>query len=537
MSSGGWPAGAGAGAGGWAPPYGPGAGAGGGGRKRRAWGIVAGAAAAAVLFGATAVVVAVSASDDDGPDEHARDPVAQAPADERPGAGEEAEAGDEGDEAPAEWDPRVVELVEYVEQERGLEFDHPVAVEFLTAEEYSAEMRVAPEDVTEGEREAAADDVAHLVAFGLLDEGVDLFSAGNELADIGSLAFYEPATDRVVVRGTELAPDIQGTLVHELTHALQYQHFDVDAVWEDMAASADELAANSGLVEGDAMRIESNWMLTLSDDEYDQYISANDAYVDEAGEGLAGVPTVLDALATGPYSVGPGLVDVLAGDGNDAVDDAFDQPPESTEHLMDPSSYIVGDRPIDVTAPGLPADAAEAADPTRLGAYELYLVLAARIDPMVALDAVDGWGGDALVTYEQGGRSCAPRAVDGDEAVDDDQLRTALEAWVAAAPAATAANQAAEGGAAAAMTSCGDPNAPVVAPSTDPLDAASLLGARAYFMWEGVEFEGLAPDQAVAFAGCVVRTVPFDVVIGTSPQDAPASIDAVEEAVTTCVPA
>ena len=42
-----------------------------------------------------------------------------------------------GGRLPSEWDARVLDLVHFVERERGALFDHPVPVDFLTPEEYS----------------------------------------------------------------------------------------------------------------------------------------------------------------------------------------------------------------------------------------------------------------------------------------------------------------------------------------------------------------------------------------------------------------
>ena len=39
---------------------------------------------------------------------------------------------DDGPGHPDEWDPRVADLAAFVEDERGLDFDHPVYVDFLT---------------------------------------------------------------------------------------------------------------------------------------------------------------------------------------------------------------------------------------------------------------------------------------------------------------------------------------------------------------------------------------------------------------------
>src|SRR4051794_6830075 len=42
---------------------------------------------------------------------------------------------------PDAWDPRVLDLVRFDEKHRGLKFDHPVFVDFLTPEEYSQRAR------------------------------------------------------------------------------------------------------------------------------------------------------------------------------------------------------------------------------------------------------------------------------------------------------------------------------------------------------------------------------------------------------------
>src|SRR4051794_26256983 len=42
---------------------------------------------------------------------------------------------------PDQWDPRVVDIVHFVEMHRGLEFKHPVYVDFLSPDEYSQRAR------------------------------------------------------------------------------------------------------------------------------------------------------------------------------------------------------------------------------------------------------------------------------------------------------------------------------------------------------------------------------------------------------------
>ena len=75
---------------------------------------------------------------------------------------------------------------------------------------------------------------------------LDLFTAWMSVSDGGTLAFYDPIDERVRVRGTELSVGLEVTLVHELTHALQDQHFDVERLYDDDPSTAAQSAALCG---------------------------------------------------------------------------------------------------------------------------------------------------------------------------------------------------------------------------------------------------------------------------------------------------
>jgi hypothetical protein len=187
---------------------------------------------------------------------------------------------------PEEWDSRVVELVEFVELERGLDFDHPVEVNFLTPEEYGNATRISEGELTDADRQALDEQASMLRALGMANGDLDLFEAGNDMADTGTLAFYDPGTEEIVVRGTEIDVTLEATLVHELTHALQDQHFDLDAATRDLDPNdSDDTAryhAYTALVEGDAMRIELGYVDRLSSDELDEYTSTYEEGLAEA---------------------------------------------------------------------------------------------------------------------------------------------------------------------------------------------------------------------------------------------------------------
>ena len=328
---------------------------------------------------------------------------------------------------PAAWDPRVAGLARFVERERGLDFDHPVLVDFLSVADYKK--RMGPDG-----GETSADDRADLVgwasqlrALGLASGDLDLTEVFSDLASEGTLAFYSDASERVTVRGTGMTPAMRVTLVHELTHAVQDQHFDLGRDFGTDGADS----AFRALVEGDAVRIENRYVDSLSEEDATAYWDETDAQTDDASDGLASVPAIFRVLFGAPYALGEPYVGVVMRSGGQrALDRAFRNPPRSELALLDPSTWLDGEKLEDVAPPGLERGEKET-DSTDLGALILYTMLASRIDPVEALAAVDGWDGDALVAFERSGTSCVRFAVAGVDAAGAGRLHDALEAWAA----------------------------------------------------------------------------------------------------------
>ena len=288
---------------------------------------------------------------------------------------------DGGPSYPDEWDPRVAGLASWVENERGLEFDHPVHVNFLTAEEYSAESRSGDdsEGLSEEEQAELDDATASLRALGLVSGDVDLQSATDDLSDSGTLAFYSSDTKQVYVRGTEMTPALTVTLVHELTHVLQDQHFDLTRIAD---TETTEFATLRAIAEGDAGRIEETYVASeLTDDERAAYEEESTGSSDEAQESLSEVPGALQVMFSYPYAFGPQLVDLAASEGgNERVNALFEDPPTeasmfSPVDLPPDENGAVDQDPYEVEVPaGGEAIDEEGSDTSRSG----RLVHAAR---------------------------------------------------------------------------------------------------------------------------------------------------------------
>ena len=305
--------------------------------------------------------------------------------------------GDGGPSYPDDWDPRVEDIAQFVQTERGVLFEHPVYVDFLSDEEFTADVTTSEDELTDEDRASLEEAESTLRALGLVSGDIDLFEQQNQLTGEGVAAYYDPDIKRIRVRGTEMTPDLEVTLAHELTHALQDQFVDLNAVEADL--DEDESSRYRAVVEGDATNIEDAYAdKELTDAEYDEYVSRSQDVSDEVD--LDGVPPAMVALFDAPYAIGPSFDRIVKNErGSSGLNDALREPPASDLQLLDPRVYFDGRRPEDVDTPEHPADQ-EVIEEGEFGTFDWYIVLASRIDPKHALNAVDGWAGDSYVELQ-----------------------------------------------------------------------------------------------------------------------------------------
>jgi len=407
----------------------------------------------------------------------------------------------DGGAYPDEWDERVADLAEFVEDERELRFDHPVHVDFLADDEFNELVTTDEADLTEEDKEEIEHTAAILRALGLIGGDVDVFDAFNELNEVGILAFYDPEEERVRVKGTEMSPNLRVTLVHELTHALQDQHFDIGDLQE--VEEETESSTYRGLVEGDASRVQHAYTETLDEDEAADLAEEEDALGQEVE--AADLPAVLEAILGAPYALGEPLASALVeADGIRALNDALQDPPTTDEPLLDPLGYLeAGDdeEAVDVDTPAL-EDGEEEVDRGFFGSIAWYVMLAQRIDSREALGAVDGWGGDAYVAYDRDGTVCVRIAYRGDTADDAKELEDALASWVREMPPG-AASVGRDGDDGLTLQSC-DPGDEASVPEEVTAQDLMVVPAVRSSLAVLVLSQGADADQARCFADAVV---------------------------------
>ena len=308
----------------------------------------------------------------------------------------------------------VVQLQGFVERARGLQFKTPVKVTILKDAPFLERLRASPSpDVAD-----LLGQEATLRALRLLPDEMNL-AQQTELDLERVLGFYDPATKELYVKGVGTTPYVRYVLVHELTHALQDQQFDLTRLGAD---NNDAALAARAVVEGDAERTMRSYLSTLTTLEQDAIQREARARQDDIYN-----QAYYTSFDNFPYVVGMTWNDVVRGQaGQGALDDAFRTFPRSTAEIMHPDRYLAGVGPTDVAPPA--ADG-PIVDQGVVGEYQLVYLLARAIDDQDAFDIAQAWGGSRFVTWKTGNRSCTRARFTMLSAEADRVLAQALSAW------------------------------------------------------------------------------------------------------------
>ena len=336
---------------------------------------------------------------------------------------------------PTAWDPRVLDIVQFVERRRGLKFKHPVPMEFLDDATFDKKVTTSGSPSV-GQQNELNDTLGTLRAVGLAEGSPDLQAADNKLASNAILGLYSPHDKGVLVRGSNLTVDVRVVLAHELTHALQDQYFGLGRLANDTGSGED--TGFRALAEADAVRVEDSYVASLP---------SSDAKAFEATRAKqaksADVPDVPEALVDDlsfPYVFGPAFVAYLDEHGaNDAIDAAFKKPPQSEAQIVDPQSYVAGVTVTKVPAPALKPGQKLVDKAHDVGQVSMLEVFGSRLPYDAAWGALKQWTGDQGLTYRESGKVCFA----GDTALKDsvaaDTFESAAKAWAATMPAASVA--------------------------------------------------------------------------------------------------
>lgn len=295
-------------------------------------------------------------------------------------------------------DATVRDLARFVADAHGAPFRRPVRADLLGDKAFERALG------GDGDTESGGgpDDFgATMVGLGLAGEDDDPYEASEAAMTDDVVGFYDSESERLFVRGTRITPYTRLVLVHELVHAWQDQHFDLDEV-QDIDDS-DAWTAAHALVEGDAMRIENAWRESRPRGEQ----RVIDAVEDSGGRDdreMSRAEVTLSIMYDFPYAAGEAFATALyETGGNRAIGTAFRAPPTSTEQVLHPEKYLAGDDAVRVDAPKPDGSTLDEGVLGELGL--LLLVMRGEWDDD-AFAAVSGWAGDRYVTWEKDDSVC-----------------------------------------------------------------------------------------------------------------------------------
>ena len=292
---------------------------------------------------------------------------------------------------------------------RGLQPLTDIPRALLTPEQLR--QKVIDDFLSEYTPEDARQDAIVLSILGLLPPDFDLLTFYEELYNEQIAGYYDDETKEMyVVSGSGFKGPEKMTFSHEFTHILQDQNYDFENGLrlndEACENESERCAAVSALIEGDASLTEYYWFFKFaSNDDRDDIQSFYDGFQSPVYDSA---PEYMKSDFTFPYTAGQEFVQVLHTQGGwPAVNNAFINPPVSTEQIMHPDRYP-GDTPILVDLPDLTSTLGEGWEQIEsdvVGEWYTYLILAkgyvpeTQLDDTVARDAAEGWGGDAFQVY------------------------------------------------------------------------------------------------------------------------------------------
>lgn len=257
-----------------------------------------------------------------------------------------AAAGDGGSLTTERAEGLVQEALAEVERVRGLEFERPVPVRVIDDDEVREHLIRRVESFQSRENLRALERAYKLL--GLLPPEADVLQSFLDALREQAGGFYDPPSGSFYL--LDDLPEALGpaVTVHELTHALEDQHFDLDSRLRAALRDDDRLFALGSVHEGSAS------LLMLSSLTRQVLAGQLDAAAVQAfarsealkAETLLAMPAVLQRQLVGPYVLGPAFLvkgDFFAVMGGsypkENVDRAYAAGPVSSEQILHPAKY------------------------------------------------------------------------------------------------------------------------------------------------------------------------------------------------------
>ena len=248
----------------------------------------------------------------------------------------------------AEAHAMLKEISTAVEQIRGLKFKTPVDMKIISGADVrrNFKAKIEPRD-----EELAVHAQHAYVHMGLIPRGTSLLTSFLDTAETGVAGYYEPGTKIFYLVDHVDADQVRGVMAHELTHALEDQHYDLKAISKTAEGDDDRSTAISAVIEGSASVVamafhareyhKNKWVKKEAEARADKDRA-------DRAERLKNAPSFTQRSLMMPYILGitfllRGNVFNWFGPGGgvrvEDLDQAYANPPRSTRHILHPDQY------------------------------------------------------------------------------------------------------------------------------------------------------------------------------------------------------
>jgi hypothetical protein len=281
----------------------------------------------------------------------------------------------------------------------GRDFQRDVPVNFLTPAELEEHyLQIMEKEESQEELEIAEQE---LKLFGLITADYDLYQGYMDVLTEQVVGLYDTEAEKLFIVGDARLDFMNRMiLVHELTHVLQDQYYDLDAIDERLRDNDDAYTAYSAVIEGEAT-------LVMQD-----YITEHATLWNLAGallqsgsmdsSQLEAAPRYLQDSLMFPYDQGLAFVTALREQTGESYPDLYTYLPASTKQIVHPEKYLAREEPTLVTledqTTALGPDW-ELVDDSVMGEYGWQVIVDEYLGEDEAAEAAAGWGGDRYHFY------------------------------------------------------------------------------------------------------------------------------------------
>lgn len=240
-------------------------------------------------------------------------------------------------------------------------------------------------------------------ALGLLPEGFSLKESLISLLEEQMAAFYDQTEHKLFMYEGSSLKHAQDRVIlsHELVHALQDQHFNLQQLMSNLKVNDDRAAALSALLEGDATVVMN--LFLVKEASLKNLSQMAGSLFSQNMEKLMKAPRYLRETLLFPYLEGAKFCKFIQDDNTfEAINRAYRRLPGSTTEILHPELYLANFQPKVYDWPKTPTLGEEPLIDNVVGELGIRILLADWVDETTAPDLADGWQGDRYRVFANG---------------------------------------------------------------------------------------------------------------------------------------